>query len=102
MRLLLEYNKEGNDRCDTNKHMMNGDTPLHQAAWNGHIGVMKLLLQHEAKPNAMKEDGSTPLQLAALRNQCKSVRFFARTWCISYSRRCEWKFTNTCVVWKRL
>merc|ERR1711871_156126 len=75
VRLLLEYNKEGNDRCDTNKHMMNGDTPLHQAAWNGHIGVMKLLLQHNAKPNATKEDGSTPLQLAAVRNQCKSVRF---------------------------
>ena len=75
---LLEYNKDGNERCDTNKHMMNGDTALHQAAWNGHIEVMELLMQYKAKPNATKEDGSTPLQLAAIRNQCKSVNFLLK------------------------
>jgi ankyrin repeat protein len=75
VRRLLEYKKDGNARCDPNKHMMNGDTALHQASWNGHIDVMKLLLQYNAKPNATKEDGSTPLQLAAIRNQCNTVNF---------------------------
>ena len=75
---LLEYNKDGNERCDTKKHVMNGDTALHQAAWNGHIEVMELLMQYKAKPNATKEDGSTPLQLAAIRNQCKSVNFLLK------------------------
>ena len=36
-------------------------TPLHRAAYNGHVNVMKVLLKHGADPNAPTLDGWTPL-----------------------------------------
>jgi len=39
-------------------------TPLHRAAYNGHLHVMRLLLQHGADPNAPTLEGWTPLHSA--------------------------------------
>jgi hypothetical protein len=43
----------------------NGWTPLHRAAWNGHMDVAKLLLANKADSNAKDNCGETPLHLAA-------------------------------------
>ena len=50
-------------------------TPCHLAAANGHVGVLKLLLQKD--PNAIfdkDEDDNTPLHLAAANRQSEAVK----------------------------
>jgi ankyrin repeat protein len=42
-----------------------GRTPLHQAARQGHISLIRLLLQHGADPNLRDEYGRIPLHVAA-------------------------------------
>ena len=44
---------------------VNGDTPLHYAAANGHVEIARLLLQNGAEVNAKGNDGWTPLHFAA-------------------------------------
>ncbi len=49
-----------------------GSTPLHCAAWKGHVAVVRLLLDHGADINATNENthwGTTPLHAAAHGNQ---------------------------------
>ena len=40
-------------------------TPLHSAAAGRHTVIVKLLLEHDADPNALQEGGFTPLHAAA-------------------------------------
>ena len=51
------------------KDDMFGSTPLHLAAYNGHIEISRLLLQNGADVNAKSDDGSTPLHWAAEHGQ---------------------------------
>ena len=44
---------------------VSGDTPLHWAAYNGHVEIARLLLQNGADVNAINNVGSTPLHYAA-------------------------------------
>ena len=41
-----------------------GTTPLHRAACNGHLKVVKILLDNSANANALDVDGNSPLDLA--------------------------------------
>lgn len=39
-------------------------TPLHRAAYGGHVDIVKLLLRHGADPRAEDADGQTPYDKA--------------------------------------
>jgi len=45
---------------------INGDTPLHFAAYNGDDETIAILLDHKADPNARNKHGQTPLHKSAL------------------------------------
>jgi len=43
----------------------NGVTPLYTASWNGHLEIVKLLLEAKADVNAADTYGLTPLYMAS-------------------------------------
>ncbi len=49
---------------DPNTKDIDGETPLHKAAFWGHVDVVKLLLVYGADPTVKDEGGRTPLDLA--------------------------------------
>ena len=51
-------------RAHVNVRDPEGRTPLTEAVWEGHVEVVKLLLERGANPNARKNDGATPLSIA--------------------------------------
>lgn len=57
--------------ADVNKP---GWTPLHYAATNGHLDVMRLLLDSHAYIDAASPNGSTPLMMAAMYGTTDAVK----------------------------
>ena len=57
--------------ADVNK---TGCTPLHYAASNGHVDVIKLLLENHAYIDAESPNGSTPLMMASMYGNAQSVK----------------------------
>ena len=57
--------------ADVNK---TGWTPLHYAASNGHIAVIKLLLENYAYIDAESPNGSTPLMMASMYGSPEAVK----------------------------
>ena len=43
----------------------NGETPLHKAAKNGHVDMVKLLISNGANKNIKNNDGKTAKDIAA-------------------------------------
>lgn len=50
---------------DVNARGEGGYTAMHAAAENGHLAVLKLLLDHGGERSPRTDDGRTPLQLGA-------------------------------------
>jgi len=58
--------------------VQSGLTPLHVAAFMGHMNVVLFLLQHGANPNSTTVRGETSLHLAARANQTDILRILLR------------------------
>ena len=54
--------REGDDINAKTQHKMN--SPLHLAAVNGHILIVKYLLELDAKPDSVNSKTETPLDMA--------------------------------------
>lgn len=50
-------------------HPLSCRTPLHAAAFSGHVDCVKLLLSHDAPVDVADESGCTPLMMAAARGR---------------------------------
>ena len=62
----------GRDRSLVDARDATGSTPLHRAAWKGHLALAQALLDHGADPNRQDRNehyGGTPLHAAAHGNQ---------------------------------
>lgn len=70
--------------ADVNARRNAGDTPLHHAAYGGHLEAIKALLRAGADVNAQKGDGITPLLMAAAkeREEVVEVRLEGRSVCV--------------------
>ena len=49
-------------------------TPIHIAAENNHIELVKLLMKSTGNPNQPRDDGVTPIFMAALKNHIEVVK----------------------------
>src|SRR3954447_12669051 len=60
--------------CDPSERDQLGSTPLHDAAWNGDLAIIDLLLRSGANLEARHaETGSTPLHYAVITNHKDAV-----------------------------
>ncbi|CAI8029606.1 Protein VAPYRIN [Geodia barretti] len=56
-------------------HILNGWTPLMRASFDGHVEIVRLLIEAKAQLNIQeKEDGATALHLAAQEGKADVVR----------------------------
>ncbi|RDD34218.1 ankyrin repeat protein [Wolbachia endosymbiont of Cylisticus convexus] len=55
-----------------------GNTPLHTAAWEGNLEVVKLLLKHGADVHAENFERKTPLHFAAWEGGLKVVKLLLK------------------------
>lgn len=60
--------------ADPNGRGMNGSTPLHYVANNGHSGLVELLVDRGSDVNLPDSDGATPIHKAASLGHAETVR----------------------------
>ena len=56
-------------------HFVDGDTPIHHAAREGHLDVIKFLAPLTENPNAPDKHGNTPIDLAIRRGHNEVAQF---------------------------
>ena len=54
-------------QADKNSKDKYGYTPLHTAAYNGHLESCRILLQNQVDKDSRNIDGGTPLHIAAFK-----------------------------------
>ena len=67
-----------NCKCDVNSISKSHRTPFHYAARNGHMNVIRYLIENKANIVCYDENGNTPLHFAARQNQLEVVIFLTR------------------------
>jgi ankyrin repeat protein len=81
-RKLLHLGADVNATVEKPRSYGNGpkadSTPLHLAAWEGHLPMVKLLLEFGADPEARVREGMTPLLFALLARHEKVARTISR------------------------
>ena len=65
-------------RADANKPMADGTTPLHWAAHNGDVDLVKRLLKAGAKAGTANDYGSTPMSEAAERADAEIIKLLLK------------------------
>src|SRR6516165_3610682 len=63
--------------ADTDVRSKNGRTPLHEAAENGHLEIVRLLAGHHAYVDATTHRSNTPMLLALENRHTKVIELFA-------------------------
>jgi len=71
---LIEVQTALENGANPNAKNKDGHTPLHNAAFEGHVDVVKILLERGADPNAKDNAGHTPLHWAAYRGHVEIVK----------------------------
>jgi len=56
----------------------NGNTPLHLAAYNGHINIVQFLVEHNAIISPRNRYGKTPLRLAEQANEVEIAEYLEK------------------------
>eukprot|EP00163_Fabomonas_tropica_P013597 TRINITY_DN2513_c0_g1_i3.p1 TRINITY_DN2513_c0_g1~~TRINITY_DN2513_c0_g1_i3.p1 ORF type:complete len:251 (+),score=27.11 TRINITY_DN2513_c0_g1_i3:30-755(+) len=74
MRLLFRNGGEPFKRS-----VVDGETPLHRAAWSGERVCIKYLVDKGARPNIKNKDGWTPAHNAAWNNNNKALEYVVYT-----------------------
>merc|ERR1712131_207993 len=65
LEVLIDYvNEKKKNKINVNKKDSQGNTPLHLAASNGRINVVKKLLKHDADVQVLDQKGKNALQIA--------------------------------------
>lgn len=73
---LLDLNGDTLNSCvDTTIKSASGWSVLHEACFQGHTHVVRLLITANVKINDKTKNGSTPLHLACLRGHYETVKF---------------------------
>ena len=64
--------------ADVNSKDQGGVTALHKAAWEGHLGVIELLVRAGADVNVKRDDGVPPIVLAESNFKRKTVQYLKK------------------------
>ena len=54
----------------------NGDTPLHNAAENGHFEICQLIIENVTDKNPSNKSGETPLEIATKKGYSNIIQLF--------------------------
>ena len=74
----VERLKDKYDSPIDNIETLNGRNPIHFAAMNGHLEIVKVLAKFADVPNAPDDNGTTPINYAAMDGNLEIVEFLTK------------------------